>query len=106
MNHDNRAGFWAALFDFSFSQFIIPKIVSIAYIIALVAGGIWALFAIVGAFSQGFGYAFLALIVAIAGFFLYTIWVRILLEASVALIRIAQNTADILRNQNPPPPLP
>jgi len=35
-------------------------------------------------------------VLAPLGFLLYAIWVRILLEASVSLIRVAQNTSDIL----------
>ena len=106
MNQPNQAGFLAALFDFSFREFIIPKIASVVYIIALVAGGLWGVFMALGAFQQNFGYGLLLLVGAVIAFFLYAIWIRIILEAAVALIRIAQNTTDILRNQNPPPPVP
>lgn len=106
MNQPNQVGFLAALFDFSFSQFIIPKIASIVYIIALAAGGLWGVFMALSAFQQSFWYGLLLLVGAAIGFFLYAIWIRIILEAAVALIRIAQNTTDMLQNQNPPPPLP
>ncbi|ALJ91937.1 hypothetical protein TO73_2127 [Thermus aquaticus Y51MC23] len=43
------------------------------------------------------GQGFLRLVaLAPLGFLLYAIWVRIVLEASVSLIRVAQNTSDIL----------
>ena len=106
MNQPNQAGFFAALFDFSFSQFIIPKIASVVYIIALVAGALSGLIPALGAFELSFGAGLASLVGLVIGFFLYAIGARIILEAAVALIRIAQNTTDILRNQNPPPPVP
>lgn len=106
MNQPSQVGFFAALFDFSFSEFIIPRIASIAYIIALVGGGLWALRTVVVAFQGSFLDGVLFLVAAVVWFLLYAIGFRVILEAAVALTRIAQNTTDLLRNQNPPPPTP
>lgn len=102
MNQPNQVGFLAALFDFSFSQFIIPKIASIVYQIALFVGGLGGVIVV---FRFG-GFQPLLLVGVVIMFFLYAILIRIILEAAVALIRIAQNTTDMLQNQNPPPPPP
>ncbi|WP_003047341.1 DUF4282 domain-containing protein [Thermus aquaticus] len=78
-----------ALFDLSFRRFITLRLTGILHAIALG----WSL----AGFGESLGQGFLRLVaLAPLGFLLYAIWVRIVLEASVSLIRVAQNTSDIL----------
>ncbi len=90
-------GFFAKLFDFSFRDFITPTIISILYGIFLVLAGLGAIAFIVNGFRMGVGYGIIFLIVSPLVFLLIAIIYRILLEAMIALIRIAQNTTDLLR---------
>jgi hypothetical protein len=87
--HIDVQGFFQALFDLSFRRFITLRLTGILYAIALG----WSL----AGFGESLGQGLLRLVVlAPLGFLLYAIWVRILLKASVSLIRVAQNTSDIL----------
>jgi hypothetical protein len=90
-------GFFQALFDLSFRRFITLRLTGILYAIALALGGLYALGWSLAGFGESLGQGLLRLeVLAPLGFLLYAIWVRILLEASVSLIRVAQNTSDIL----------
>jgi len=95
--HIDVQGFFQALFDLSFRRFITLRLTGILYAIALALGGLYALGWGLAGFGESLGQGLLRLVVlAPLGFLLYAIWVRILLEASVSLIRVAQNTSDIL----------
>ncbi|GGM92536.1 hypothetical protein GCM10007092_02040 [Thermus composti] len=89
-------GFFQALLDFSFEHFVTVRLVGVIYALALAAGVVYALIAVVGAFetSPGFGVLTL-LILAPLGLFLYAVAVRVALEATVALLRVAENTREI-----------
>jgi hypothetical protein len=88
---------YQALFDLSFRRFITLRLTGILYAIALALGSLYAMGWSLAGFGESLGQGLLRLVVlAPLGFLLYAIWVRILLEASVSLIRVAQNTSDIL----------
>ncbi len=90
-------GFFAKLFDFSFRDFITPTIVSILYGIFLILAGLGTIGFIISGFTISIIRGIIYLIVSPIVFLLYAILIRIFLEAMVALIRIAQNTSDLLR---------
>jgi Domain of unknown function (DUF4282) len=81
--------FLGALFDFSFSEFVTPKMIRILYGIGLVLAVIGALAFIVGGFHRSTGIGVLFLILSPLIFLLYTIAVRIYLEILIVLFRIA-----------------
>ncbi len=88
--------FFSALFDFSFREFITPKIVSVIFILLTVMAAISALGTFV-ALLAGPGF-FIAIIGAPIVFIISVILNRVGLEIAVALFRIAQNTSEIARN--------
>ncbi|MBP0021382.1 MAG: DUF4282 domain-containing protein [Cyanobacteria bacterium SBLK] len=88
-------GFFGRLFDFSFSEFVALKIVSLLYGLGIGIAGIISIAVIIGGFSQGSTPGFIALIVSPIVFLLYVIFIRIGLEAFVASIRTAENTGRI-----------
>jgi len=90
-------GFFAKLFDFSFRDFITPTIIAIIYGILIAVAGIGAIVLIVSGFSQAWYLGLLALVFSPVIFLLYVVMFRVYLEIIVALIRIAQNTTDLLR---------
>lgn len=90
-------GFFSKLFDFSFRDFITPTIVAILYGILIVIAGIGAIALIVRGFSAAWYLGVIALVLSPIVFLLYVIMFRVYLEIVVALIRIAQNTTDMLR---------
>lgn len=90
-------GFFAKLFDFSFRDFITPTIIAILYGIMMVFSGIAAIGLIVWGFTQGVGLGIVCLILSPIAFLLFLVYSRVSLEMMVALIRIAQNSTDLLR---------
>jgi len=99
----DRKGFFGALFDFTFSEFITTKIIKILYGIALVIAGIGTLGMIVSAFSGGpfsrgsVGLGILVLILSPIIFLVYAILSRVWLEFIIVIFRIAENTGEIAK---------
>ena len=84
--------FLAALFDFSFSEFITIKLIKILYVVGMIMAGIGALFMIGGGFRASFFAGLLALIISPIVFLLYVLVIRIWLELIIVLFKIADNT--------------
>lgn len=90
--------FFSALFDFSFSDFVTPKIVGLIYFLMMVMAGIYAITLLVAMSAALPGGFLLALPIAVVIFIGSVIMSRIGLEVAVALFRIAQNTTHMARN--------
>jgi hypothetical protein len=89
------SGFFGALFDFSFSEFITTKLLKVIYGLAIVAGALPALGAIVLAFRQSF---FQGIGMSVAAAILYVIFVsviRLWLEMTIVIFRIAEHVRSI-----------
>jgi hypothetical protein len=94
---DNPSTFFQALFDFSFKEFVTPKIIKILYGLGIFLAAIAALGLIVRGFDNSFLKGLLILIVSPFVFIVYTILVRIWLEIVIALFRIADNVGEIAK---------
>jgi len=90
------------LFDFSFKEFITPKIVSILYGLSIAGIGLAILVNIIGGFAISGGAGLAALIVGIIAFFLGVTYMRVLLEVMVILFRIAGHVGDIAHQSRGP----
>ena len=106
---EEEKGFWASLFDFSFSYFITQQIVALIYGIGIVVGFLVMLVYMLGAVGvtvagsvagvrQAGGVGILMVILAPLGFFLYVVVLRLYLELIVVLFRIAANTREVAVN--------
>jgi len=85
-------GFFAGIFDFSFSEFVTTKIVKVLYILALILIALGCLiFLAQGLISGSAAHMLLALIVTPIIFFAYLIFTRIWLELIIVVFRIAEN---------------
>ncbi len=89
------AGFFASLFDFSFTEFITTKMIKFLYIVGMVFAGLGAVVFIIGGFSRGAGYGIAALIFSPLLFLVYVIFARVWLEIIIVIFRIAEHTAEI-----------
>ena len=97
------AGFFSALFDFSFRKYATPSIVKIVYIlvtVVMVLGAlVWTITGAAGVFDvdPGLGVLFLLLGVPfiLVALVLQLALFRVLLEASLALIRSAQSLKNL-----------
>jgi len=94
---DSDKGFFGALFDFEFKNFVTIKVVKIVYIVVIVLAVLaWIAAVISGASRDGFLGFLGALVFGGVGAFLYILLARVGLEVSIALIRTAQNTSKIV----------
>lgn len=91
-------GFFATLFDFSFSSFITTKLIAVLYGLALVAV---VLFALVLLFKGG-----AAVIGAILVLVFGTLYARVAMESIIVFFRIAENTRDTAAALRREPPAP
>jgi hypothetical protein len=91
-------GFFGALFDLSFSEFVTTKLIKLIFMIAIACSALCALFIIIYGFGFGGGtIAFLSLILAPVVFFVNVLLSRIWLELIIVVFRIAENTSEIAR---------
>ncbi|MBD3287536.1 DUF4282 domain-containing protein [candidate division KSB1 bacterium] len=80
--------FLSTLFDFSFSEFIAPKIIKILYGIGIFIVALGTLGVIFSGFSEGFGKGIFMLVVSPIIFLIYAILVRVSMEIIIVLFRI------------------
>ena len=88
MDSEYGGSFYKALFDTSFSDFIIPKIVSLLYIIGMILSGVAALALVVYAFTQSIWGGVLALLFSPLYFLISVITIRFYFEIIVILFKI------------------
>jgi hypothetical protein len=91
MSDNGGGGFFAALFDFSFSRFVTPMIVKLVYVLATIALGLLYIVFVISAFYQsvgaGIGVLFLGAVVAL----IYLAFIRMTLEFYYAIVRMSQD---------------
>lgn len=90
-----ETGFLTSLFDFDFKTLIAGRVVRVVYILAVIGGGLWALFTLWAGIRIGGGSAVLALITAPLGFLLFTVGTRLYLEVVLVLFKIADHAKAI-----------
>ena len=94
---DQPKAFFGSLFDFSFDTLIAPRIVRVLYILSIALAALWALFLIVGGFSQSPGSGILMLIIGgPLAFFVSVIYARVVLEIVLAIFRISDNLSKMV----------
>lgn len=93
------AGFFASLFDFSFTEFITTKMIKFLYVVGMLLAGLLAVVFIIGGFSRGAGYGIAALIFSPLVFLVYVILARVWLEIIIVIFRIAEHTAEIAKQR-------
>jgi hypothetical protein len=93
-----KAGFFQALLDFSFNQFVISKVIKFLYGLSILYAGLIAfIFVILGLnVLKGLG-IFVIIIGAPLIFLLTVIYSRMLLETIIVISRIADYLAEIVR---------
>ncbi len=95
---NQRGGFFAKLFDFSFSTFVAPQVVGVLYILGLIGGALFALIAIVSGFQFSPVEGVVTIVASLVGLLIYSILLRVSLESFVAIIRTAENTRVLAEN--------
>ena len=91
-------GFFRALFDFSFTQFVTEKIIIALYILAILLFVFVVIFGVITAFTQGLWEGIIGLIFAPIALIVYIVIVRVWLEFIVVIFRIADHAQQIAVN--------
>jgi len=92
-------GFFTTLFDFSFSEFIVPKIIKVLFGIGILISAIVALSFIAQGFGASAWLGILALIFSPVVFVISVILARVYLEVVMVLFRIADNTTKMAQEK-------
>ena len=93
-----QKGFFASLFDFSFSSMVTTKIIQILYVLAVIGMGLLTIGWIAAAFGASDTAGVIVLVLSPFIFILMVTVARIYLEAVIVLFKIAENTATIAMN--------
>ena len=96
-------GFFASLFDLSFTEFVTPKIIRVLFLIAIVFAALVALSFIVNGFSHGALVGLVMLVLAPVIFIVYVLLARVWLEVIIIMFRIADNTRQTALNTGAAP---
>jgi uncharacterized protein DUF4282 len=90
-------GFFASLFDMSFSSLITTKVIKVLYVISLIVIGVFALFFIIGAFASSVALGIVTLVIlAPLGALFYVVYTRVVLEFIIVVFRIAEYTHELV----------
>lgn len=92
-------GFFASLFDFSFSEFITPRIISTLYIIGVVLAGIASIVMLFSMFRAGAVAGILALILVPLYFLLLVVFARVYMEIIVVFFKIYEGITALNQSQ-------
>ena len=87
----DAAGFLRALFDFSFSTFITPKVVRFVYVLATALLVLIWLVWLVAAFDSAAGYGLFVLVIGPIVMLLYLAIIRMTLEFYLAITRMSED---------------
>jgi hypothetical protein len=91
-------GFFASLFDYSFSTFITSRVIRVLYILTTIILALWTLVIVLAAFRSSTGLGIAALLVGGPLFFVFTmIYARVVLELIMVIFRIHEDVDDINR---------
>ena len=95
----NSAGFFKALWDFSFTEFVTPKIIKFIYGLTILFAGLFALVLIIAGFSAHAGIGLFTLLIAAPVIFVTSvIYGRVFMEIIIVVFRIADHAAVIAIN--------
>jgi len=83
-------GFFRALFDFSFTEFVTTRLIRLLYAIGVLIAALSTLLTIITGFNRGAGAAIITLILAPLIFLLVVILARVWLEIIIVVFRIAE----------------
>jgi hypothetical protein len=85
-----------ALFDYSFTSFVTPKIIKVLYVLATIAVSLWTLALVLAGFNAGSGAGLFMLVIGGPLLFLLgMVYSRVLLELVIIFFRINGNVQDL-----------
>jgi len=106
MNGYAEKGFFGALFDISFSEFITTKVIKVLYCLGMLLAFLGVLSWIVTGFGVNAWIGVIALILSPLIYILSVIWLRICLELIIVVFRISDNVAALAKKEGAIPAAP
>src|ERR1041384_7998999 len=98
MDGFSEKGFLGSVFDFSFSEFITPKVIKVLFILGIGLGALMSLVFVIAAFiGSGAGAGIGALILCPILYLLNVIGLRVYLEIVIVVFRMGENLAALAR---------
>jgi uncharacterized membrane protein YvbJ len=88
-------GFFASLFDFSFSSFVTGKLIKLLYVLAMILVAVATVIVVVQLQNQPNPIPLVSIIAAPIVFFLYLILIRVQLEILIVVFRMYEHVAEI-----------
>ena len=92
--------FFVGLFDFGFQLLLLRRLVKVLYVISILAGGTAVVTCVVLGMQQSPSQGLIALAAGIAALFVGVLIVRLLLELSLLILRIAEGIERATRTGN------
>ncbi|MFV0463287.1 MAG: DUF4282 domain-containing protein [Nostocoides sp.] len=92
-----NVGFFGALFDFSFNNFVTPKLVRALYLLGTVLLAVLWLFWVIAGFTQSAAVGLMALIIGPFVLIIYLAFFRMTLEFYLAVVRMSEDIHQRLR---------
>ena len=93
-------GFFGALFDLSFSEFITTKLVKLLYILLIILVAIGLFVGVIGGlitmFTDSFFTGLGTIVGSILGALIWIIMSRVWMELIIVVFKIAENTSDLV----------
>jgi hypothetical protein len=86
-------GFFNDLFDIRFTRFVSLRLISVVYVVILVAVSLLALAFVFAGFANGAAAGVFTLVLAVLGWVIYVVLARVVLEAFAVLFRIHDDTS-------------
>jgi len=96
----DEKNFFVGLFDFSFNQSLLRRLVRLLYVIAVLFGGIAVVACVVLGMQQSPAQGLINLVAGIVALFVGILVVRLLLELSLVILRIAEGIEHATRPGN------
>ena len=90
-------GLLEKLFDFSFSSFVTPSIIKLLFALCILFSVVASLVIVFSGFSNSIPAGVACLFLSPLIFFLHVLFARVYLEVLIVLFRIAENTAELVR---------
>jgi hypothetical protein len=90
---NSQPGFFARLFDLSFSDYITPSIIKLLYVLGIVVSSLMGLAVLVAGINAGSSLGtFIGIFLGPGGALIGIIYIRVLLELIMVFFRIEKNT--------------
>ena len=92
LSRAHASGFFNDLFDIRFTRFVSLRLISVVYVVILIAVSLVALAFVFAGFANGVAAGLFTLVLAVLGWVIYVVLARVALEAYAVLFRIHDDT--------------